>query len=46
MEPMIKKTEIINELLNNWDNVHDSIISLVKDKFGNYVAQKMLEQCP
>ena len=41
-----QKTEIINELLNKGDNVHDSLISLVKDKFGNYVVQKMIEYAP
>ncbi len=41
-----QKTEMINELLNKEDNVHDSLISLVKDKFGNYVVQKMIEYAP
>ena len=31
------------KLLNKEDNVHDSLISLVKDKFGNYVVQKIIE---
>ena len=37
---------MINELLNKEDNVHDSLISLVKDKFGNYVVQKIIEYAP
>ena len=37
---------MLNELLNKDDNVHDSLISLVKDKFGNYVVQKMIEHAP
>ena len=41
-----QKTEMINELLNKEENVHDSLISLVKDKFGNYVVQKMIEYAP
>ena len=41
-----QKTEMINELLNKEDNVHDSLISLVKDKFGNYVVQKIIEYAP
>ena len=41
-----QKAEMINELLNKGDNVHDSLISLVKDKFGNYVVQKMIEHAP
>ena len=38
--------EKIEPLLNKEDNVHDSLISLVKDKFGNYVVQKMIEYAP
>ena len=38
-----QKANLINELLSKDDNVHDSLISLVKDKFGNYVVQKMIE---
>ena len=41
-----QKIKLINELLNKDDNVHDSLISLVKDKFGNYVVQKMIEYSP
>ena len=41
-----QKAEIINELLIKGDNAHDSLISLVKDKFGNYVVQKMIEYAP
>ena len=38
-----KKYDIINEVLSKEDYLHDSLISLVKDKFGNYVVQKMIE---
>ena len=41
-----QKAEMIHELLNKGDNAHDSLISLVKDKFGNYVVQKMIENAP
>ena len=41
-----QKANLINELLSKDDNVHDSLISLVKDKFGNYVVQKMIEYAP
>ena len=38
-----QKDDLINEIVSKEDNVHDSLISLVKDKFGNYVVQKMIE---
>ena len=38
-----KKYSIIDEVLSKDDYLHDSLISLVKDKFGNYVVQKMIE---
>ena len=38
-----QKDSLINEILSKNDNVHDSLITLVKDKFGNYVIQKMIE---
>ena len=38
-----QKDDLINEIVYKDDNVHDSLINLVKDKFGNYVVQKMIE---
>jgi pumilio RNA-binding family len=38
-----KRYSIIDEVLSKDDYLHDSLISLVKDKFGNYVVQKMIE---
>ena len=38
-----QKNILIDEVLSKEDIAHDSIISLVKDKFGNYVVQKMIE---
>ena len=38
-----QKDDLINEIVSKDDNVHDSLITLVKDKFGNYVVQKMIE---
>ena len=38
-----QKNNIINEIISKEDNFHDSIIYLMKDKFGNYVVQKMIE---
>lgn len=43
MELRNKKEDLINEIVSKEDNVHDSLITLVKDKFGNYVVQKMIE---
>lgn len=38
-----QKKEIINEIILKDDMVHDSLLAMVKDKFGNYVVQKMIE---
>jgi pumilio RNA-binding family len=38
-----QKYNIIDEVLLKDDYLHDSLIALVKDKFGNYVVQKMIE---
>ena len=38
-----QKNNIIDEILLREDYLHDSLISLVKDRFGNYVVQKMIE---
>ena len=34
---------IIDEVITIDDNVHNSLLGLVKDKFGNYVVQKIIE---
>jgi hypothetical protein len=38
-----QKNDLIDEVLKKEDNSNKSIISLVKDKYGNYVVQKMIE---
>ena len=38
-----EKNRLIEEILSKGEKVHNSLISLVKDKFGNYVVQKMIE---
>ena len=37
-----QRSEIIKEIISKDDLVHDSLLSMVKDKFGNYVVQKAL----
>jgi hypothetical protein len=37
------KDRLIDEIILKGDMMHNSLISLVKDKFGNYVVQKMIE---
>ena len=39
----IEKGQLIDEVLEKNEKMYNSIISLVKDKFGNYVVQKMME---
>jgi hypothetical protein len=38
-----QKNDLIDEVLKKEDKANNSIISLVKDKYGNYVVQKMIE---
>jgi hypothetical protein len=38
-----EKNHLIDEIILKGDKVHNSLVSLVKDKFGNYVVQKMIE---
>ena len=38
-----QKNNIIDEILLRDDYLHDSLLSLIKDKYGNYVVQKMIE---
>ena len=40
---MSKKKNIINQILAFDDDKKDCIFTLTKDKFGNYVVQKMIE---
>ena len=37
-----EKDDSINEIVSKDDYVHDSLFTLVKDKFGNYIVQKRL----
>ena len=41
-----QKIEMINELFIKGENGYDPLISLTRDKFGNYVVQKMIEYAP
>ena len=38
-----QRDAIIDEIISIDDSVHNSLLGLVKDKFGNYVVQKMIE---
>jgi pumilio RNA-binding family len=38
-----QRKEIINEIIDKDDLVNDSLLAMVKDKYGNYVVQKMIE---
>ena len=38
-----QRDNIIDEIILIDDSVHNSLLGLVKDKFGNYVVQKMIE---
>ena len=38
-----QKSEIISEVILRDDETNDSLLAMVKDKFGNYVVQKMIE---
>ena len=38
-----QKNKLIDEILEKNEKMYNSLISLVKDKFGNYVVQKMIE---
>lgn len=35
--------EIIDEIIFKDDQTNDSLLAMVKDKYGNYVVQKMIE---
>ena len=39
----LQKSEIISEIILKDDETNDSLLAMVKDKFGNYVVQKMIE---
>jgi hypothetical protein len=34
---------VIDEIIEKDDLVNDSLLAMVKDKYGNYVVQKMIE---
>ncbi len=38
-----QKNEIIGEIITIDDQTNESLLALVKDKYGNYVIQKMIE---
>ena len=38
-----QRKEIIDEIIDKDDLVNDSLLAMVKDKYGNYVVQKMIE---
>ena len=38
-----QKNEIIGEIIMIDDQTNESLLALVKDKYGNYVVQKMIE---
>lgn len=38
-----QRKEIIEEIITKDDLVVDSLLAMVKDKYGNYVVQKMIE---
>ena len=38
-----QRKNIIDEIIKQDDAMQDCILSMVKDKFGNYVAQKLIE---
>ncbi len=35
--------EMIDEIILKDDQTNDSLLAMVKDKYGNYVVQKMIE---
>ena len=38
-----QRKEIIEEIISKDDQINDSLLAMVKDKYGNYVVQKMIE---
>ena len=40
---MEQRQSIISEIMERDDQVPESLLSMVKDKFGNYVVQKVIE---
>lgn len=38
-----QRKEIIEEIISKDDQTNDSLLAMVKDKYGNYVVQKMIE---
>ena len=38
-----QRQNIINEILKQDDKMQECLLSMVKDKFGNYVVQKIIE---
>ena len=38
-----QKKQIIEQIISKDDKTSDSLLAMVKDKYGNYVVQKMIE---
>jgi len=38
-----QRKEIIDEIILKDDMINDSLLAMIKDKYGNYVVQKMIE---
>jgi pumilio RNA-binding family len=38
-----QRKEIMDEIISKDDLINDSLLAMVKDKYGNYVVQKMIE---
>lgn len=38
-----QRKDIIDEIILKDDQTNDSLLAMVKDKYGNYVVQKMIE---
>lgn len=38
-----QKRQIIEEIITKDEKTNDSLLAMVKDKYGNYVVQKMIE---
>ena len=38
-----QRKDIIDEIISKDDQTNDSLLAMVKDKYGNYVVQKMIE---
>jgi len=39
-----QRKKIVNQILSKDDQTHDSLLAMVKDKFGNYVVQQIIQR--